>query len=75
VEVLTPVEIEARYGATEGHIYHGEHALDQLLIRPTPECARYRTPIEGLYLCSSGSHPGGGLTCAPGALGARAILA
>jgi phytoene dehydrogenase-like protein len=75
VEVLTPVEIEARYGATEGHIYNGEHALDQLLIRPTPECARYRTPIEGLYLCGSGSYPGGGLTCAPGALGASAILA
>jgi phytoene dehydrogenase-like protein len=74
VEVLAPPEIETRYGVTEGHIYHGEHALDQLLVRPTPECARYRTPISGLYLCGSGSHPGGGLTCAPGALGARAII-
>jgi phytoene dehydrogenase-like protein len=74
VEVLTPAEIEARYGTTDGHICHGEHALDQLFIRPTPECARYRTPIGGLYLCGSGSHPGGGITCAPGALGARAIL-
>lgn len=74
VEVLTPVEIEDRYGVTGGHIFHGEHALDQLLVRPSPECARYRTPIDGLYLCGSGSHPGGGLTCAPGALGASAIL-
>ena len=74
VEVLTPVELESRYTASGGHIYHGEHALDQLLVRPSPECARYRTPIEGLYLCGSGSHPGGGLTCAPGALGAKAIL-
>ena len=74
VEVLSPVEIEDRYGVTGGHVFHGEHALDQLLVRPTPECARYRTPIDGLYLCGSGSHPGGGLTCAPGALGASAIL-
>jgi len=74
VEVLTPVEIEARYASTGGHIYHGEHALDQLLVRPSPECAQYRTPIEGLFLCGSGIHPGGGLTCAPGVLGARAIL-
>ena len=74
VEVLTPVELESRYSATQGHIYHGEHALDQLLVRPSPECSRYATPIDGLYLCGSGTHPGGGLTCAPGALGARAIL-
>jgi phytoene dehydrogenase-like protein len=64
--VLGPPDIERRYGVTGGHIHHGEHALDQLLIRPTPECLRYATPIEGLYLCGSGSHPGGGLTCAPG---------
>jgi phytoene dehydrogenase-like protein len=74
IEVLTPVELESRYAVTEGHIHHGEHALDQLLVRPSPECARYATPIEGLYLCGSGSHPGGGITCAPGALGAKAIL-
>jgi len=74
LEVLTAMELESRYGITEGQIFHGEHALDQLLIRPTPECARYGTPVEGLYMCGSGSHPGGGLTCAPGALGARAVL-
>lgn len=73
-ELLTPRDIELRYGTTGGHIFHGEHALDQLLVRPTPECCQYRTPFAGLYLCSGGSFPGGGLTCAPGALAARAIL-
>jgi phytoene dehydrogenase-like protein len=72
--VLGPPDIEKRYGVTGGHIHHGEHALDQLLIRPTPECLRYATPIEGLYLCGSGSHPGGGLTCAPARLAAAAIV-
>jgi phytoene dehydrogenase-like protein len=74
IDVLTPVDLEKKYGATQGHIFHGEHSVDQLLVRPSPECARYETPIEGLYLCGSGSHGGGGLTCAPGALGAAAIL-
>jgi len=68
--VLGPPDIEQRYGITGGHIHHGEHALDQLLIRPTPECLHYATPVEGLYLCGSGTHPGGGLTCAPGHLAA-----
>ncbi len=72
-EVLTPVDIERRFGLTGGHPHHGEHALDQLLVRPCPECARYATPIRGLYLCGSGVHPGGGLTGLPGYLGARAI--
>ena len=70
--VRTPVDIEARYGTTGGHLHHGEHALDQLLIRPIPECVGYRTPVPGLVLCGSGSHPGGGLTCQPGALAANA---
>ncbi len=73
-EVLTPQDLEQRYGVTGGHLHHGEHALDQLLVRPTPECARYATPFEGLFLCGSGAHPGGGLTCAPGGLAARRIL-
>lgn len=74
-ELFTPVDIEGRFGATGGHLYHGEHALDQLLfMRPTIECAQYSTPIQGLFLCGSGSHPGGGITCSPGALAARAIL-
>lgn len=74
-EVLSPHDIEQRYNTSEGHLYHGEHALDQLLVRPIPECARYHTPIEGLFLCGSGSHPGGGVTCAPGSLAATAIVA
>lgn len=73
--VLVPKDLEARYGLHGGHLHHGEHALDQLLVRPTPECVHYQTPIAGLWLCGSGSHPGGGLTCAPGELAAQAILA
>lgn len=73
--VLVPKDLEQRYGLHGGHLHHGEHALDQLLVRPTPECVHYRTPIAGLWLCGSGSHPGGGLTCAPGELAAQAILA
>lgn len=73
-EVHAPPDLEQRYGVTGGHIHHGEHALDQLLIRPAPGCTGYSTPIPGLYLCGAGSHPGGGLTCKPGALAARAIL-
>lgn len=73
-EVLTPVDIQDRYSVSGGHLYHGEHGLDQLLIRPALHCARYTTPITGLYLCGSGSHPGGGLTCAPGFIAANTIL-
>jgi phytoene dehydrogenase-like protein len=72
-EVLSPADLEKRYGLMQGHVLHGEHALDQLILRPTPECARYHTPIKGLYLCGSGSHPGGGITCGPGALAASVI--
>jgi phytoene dehydrogenase-like protein len=72
-KVLSPVDLEKGYGLMKGHILHGEHALDQLILRPTPECARYHTPIKGLYLCGSGSHPGGGITCGPGALAASVI--
>ncbi|MDH4066161.1 MAG: NAD(P)/FAD-dependent oxidoreductase, partial [Acidobacteriota bacterium] len=72
-EVLTPADLAAEYRLTQGHLFHGEHALDQLLIRPAPGCARYATPVPGLYLCGSGSHPSGGITCAPGALAARSI--
>jgi phytoene dehydrogenase-like protein len=72
-ELLTPLDLERRYGLTCGQIHHGEHGLDQLLVRPTLDCARYATPITGLYLASGGSFPGGGITCAPGALAAAAI--
>lgn len=72
--VRTPVDLETRYGMTGGHIHHIEHALDHLIVRPDHECARYGTPISGLYLCGSGSHPGGGLTGLPGMLAAETIL-
>jgi len=68
------IDLETTYGVSSGHLFHGEHATDQLAVRPTPECAGYRTPFDGLFLCGSGSHPGGGITCAPGALAARTIL-
>src|SRR5206468_126540 len=74
-QVLTPADLQERFGLTEGHIYHGEMTLDQsLVLRPVPGWSRYRTPIEGLYLCGSGSHPGGGITGAPGYNAAREIL-
>jgi phytoene dehydrogenase-like protein len=73
-QILSPADLEERYGVSGGHLHHGEHSTDQLLSRPTPECVRYRTPFPGLFLCGSGSHPGGGITCAPGGLAARSIL-
>lgn len=74
MEVLSPADFEERYTLTEGHIYHGEHFVDQLITRPIPTCSRYATPVSGLYLCGSGSHPGGGITCAPGSMAAKEIL-
>ena len=74
-EVLTPADLERRFGLTGGHIFHGEHALDQLYaMRPVLGWARHRTPIAGLYLCGAGAHPGGGVTGAPGAHAARVVL-
>lgn len=72
-QILGPTDLATEYRLTDGHLFHGEHALDQILIRPSIQSARYKTPIPGLFLCGSGSHPGGGLTCAPGALAAREI--
>jgi phytoene dehydrogenase-like protein len=74
-QVLTPVDLEQTYGLTHGHILHGEPSLDQLfMMRPALGWAQYRTPIEGLFLCGAGTHPGGGLTGAPGRNAARAIV-
>ncbi len=69
-QVLTPKDIENKYGISGGHIYHGEHAVDQLFPRPFPQFSGYTTPIDGLILCGSSSYPGGGITCAPGYLAA-----
>lgn len=74
--VLTPLDLERAYGLTEGHPLHGEPALDQWFAwRPLLGFARYRMPIEGLYLCGSGAHPGGGVTGWPGSNAARQIIA
>lgn len=74
VRLFTPLDLETEYGLTEGQIFHGEVAIDQFLVRPIPEVADYKTPFKGLYLCGSGSYPGGGLTMGPGILGAKTAL-
>lgn len=74
-QVITPLDLETTYGLTGGHIFHGELALDQFFtMRPILDWARYRTPIQNLYLCGSGTHPGAGLTGGSGANAAREIL-
>jgi phytoene dehydrogenase-like protein len=75
MQVITPQDLETTYGFTGGHIYHGELALDQLFtMRPVLDWARYLTPVRGLYLCGSGTHPGNGLTGGSGANAAREII-
>jgi phytoene dehydrogenase-like protein len=74
-QVITPWDIEQTVGITEGNISHGELMLDQLFfMRPTPGWAKYRTPIRNYYQCGSGTHPGGGITGAPGRMAASEIL-
>jgi phytoene dehydrogenase-like protein len=74
-QVITPLDLEQTYGLTGGHIFHGEMSLDQFFtFRPLIGWAQYRTPIDGLYLCGAGTHPGGGVTGAPGANASREIL-
>lgn len=74
-QVITPLDLEREYGLVGGNIFHGEMSLDQLFsLRPTPGLAGYRTPIRGLYLCGSGTHPGGGVMGAPGRNAARVVL-
>ncbi len=74
-QILTPLDLERIYGVTGGHIFHGEHALDQLFaFRPFLGWAQYRTPINGLYLCGSGTHPGGGIAGAAGANASREAI-
>lgn len=73
-ETITPLDLERTYGLTGGHIFHGELALDQLFItRPVLGWARYATPIDNLFLCGSGTHPGTGLDGRSGTLAAKAI--
>ena len=74
-QIITPQDLEDTYGMTGGQIFHGDLALDQFFtMRPLLDWAIYRTPIENLYLCGSGTHPGAGLTGGSGANAAREIV-
>jgi phytoene dehydrogenase-like protein len=74
-QVLTPMDLEQTFGVTGGHLDHAELALDQIFfMRPVPGWAGYSTPIDNLYLCGSGTHPGGGISGLPGYYAAKRIL-
>ena len=74
-QALTPLDLERAFGLVGGDIFHGKLELDQLFsARPVLGHGAYRAPIKGLYMCGAGSHPGGGVTGAPGHNAAREIL-
>jgi phytoene dehydrogenase-like protein len=74
-QALSPLDLERRFGLTGGDIFHGKMGLDQLFSnRPVLGHADYRMPLDGLYLCGSGAHPGGGVTGVPGHNAAQALL-
>jgi phytoene dehydrogenase-like protein len=74
-QVITPADIERITGLSEGNIFQGELALQQLFfLRPSPEWAKYRTPVKGYWQCGAGTHPGGGIMGASGRLAALEIL-
>jgi phytoene dehydrogenase-like protein len=74
-ELLTPADIEQEFHITGGHWHHGELTMDQFMfVRPVVGAAQYRMPVDGLYLCGAGTHPGGGVSGAAGRNAARAIL-
>ncbi len=74
-ELLTPKDIEERFGMIGGNWHHGELTLDQMMmLRPVPEASRYALPLGGLYICGAGAHPGGGVMGAAGRNAAQAIL-
>jgi len=74
-QVLTPWDLEHEFGLSEGNIFHGELSLEQLLfLRPGPGLSRYQTPIRDLWMCGSGTHPGGGIMGSPGELAAKTML-
>jgi phytoene dehydrogenase-like protein len=73
--LYTPADLESVFGITEGNIFHGDLRPDQLFfMRPVPAYARYATPVHALYLCGAGTHPGGGVTGAPGFNAAHRVL-
>ena len=75
VELLTPADIEQQFHIAGGHWHHGELALDQfMMLRPVPGAAQYAMPVEGLYLCGAGCHPGGGVMGSAGRNAARVVL-
>jgi phytoene dehydrogenase-like protein len=74
-ELLTPVDIEREFLISGGHWHHGELAMDQfLMLRPVPRSAQYRSPVDGLYLCGAGCHPGGGVMGSAGRNAAHVVL-
>jgi phytoene dehydrogenase-like protein len=74
-ELLTPADIEQQFGIEGGHWHHGELAFDQFfMVRPVPGAAQYKAPVENLFLCGAGSHPGGGVMGIAGRNAARQVL-
>jgi phytoene dehydrogenase-like protein len=74
-ELLTPEDLEREFRMTGGHWHHGELSLDQfLMLRPVPKSAQYKTPVDGLYFCGAGCHPGGGVMGSAGRNAANAVL-
>jgi len=74
-QLITPLDMETKYNLPEGNPIHGDMTLGKFLwMRPVPECAQYFTPVDGLYLCSAATHPGGGVTGINGKNAARVII-
>jgi len=73
-KLWSPVDLENDFGLTGGHLHHGEPGIDQVVVRPIPECFDHQTPVRGLTLCGSGTHPGGTVSCMAGALATREII-
>jgi phytoene dehydrogenase-like protein len=74
-EIATPVDLEREFRISGGHWHHGDLAFDQILmVRPVPGAAQYRAPIDGLFLCGAGSHPGGGVMGIAGRNAAQQVL-
>jgi phytoene dehydrogenase-like protein len=74
-ELLTPEDLESEFRLPGGHWHHGELSLDQfMMLRPVPKSAQYKTPVDGLYLCGAGCHPGGGVMGSAGRNAANTVL-
>ena len=74
-EFISPNDIEKKFNVSGGHWHHGEMQIDQLfMLRPIPGAAQYKTPVNGLYMCGAGTHPGGGMTGIPGKNAATEVL-